>query len=174
MSSALGYVRACYPLMIPDETCTVVTPVQARGICFIGKKNAIFVVGGVRYLPITAEMKSYELFPKCAILLKTSKSTANDISSKKTLSNKNERNDVVILFSDLIKSIRKKHIDIITSIASENLFRIIKVNIMLENIKNHAVLYIRSIKYLFWYKKRRNFSLQLNKNLNKLTCPLPT
>lgn len=119
-------------------------------------------------------MKSYKLFPKCAILLKTSKSTANDISSKKTLSNKNERNDVVILFSDLIKSIRKKHIDIITSMASENLFRIIKVNIMLENIKNHAVLYIRSIKYLFWYKKRRNFSLQLNKNLNKLTCPLPT
>ena len=38
MSSALVYVRACYPLMIPDETCTVVTPVQARGICFIGKK----------------------------------------------------------------------------------------------------------------------------------------
>lgn len=69
--------------------------------------------------------------------------------SKKTLSNKNERNDVVILFSDLIKSIRKKHIDIITSIASENPFRIIKVNIMLKNIKNHAVLYIRSIKYLF-------------------------
>ena len=75
-------------------------------------------------------MKSYELFPKCAILLKTSKSTATDISSKKTLSNKNERNDVVILFSDLIKSIRKKHIDIITSIASENPFRIIKVNII--------------------------------------------
>ncbi|MGYP000238917104 len=38
MSSALVYVRACYPLMIPDETCTAITPVQARGICFIGKK----------------------------------------------------------------------------------------------------------------------------------------
>lgn len=94
-------------------------------------------------------MKSYKLFPKCAILLKISKSTTTDISSKKILSNKNERNDVVILFRDLIKAIRKKHIDIITSMASENLFRIIKVNIMLKNIKNHAVLYIRSIKYLF-------------------------
>ena len=93
-------------------------------------------------------MKSYKLFPKCAILLKISKSTTTDISSKKILSNKNERNDVVILFRDLIKAIRK-HIDIITSMASENLFRIIKVNIMLKNIKNHAVLYIRSIKYLF-------------------------
>ena len=79
----------------------------------------------------------------CALPIST------DISSKKILSNKNERNDVVILFRDLIKAIRKKHIDIITSMASENLFRIIKVNIMLKNIKNHAVLYIRSIKYLF-------------------------